>query len=58
MGLLYKIYQSIQEQDENTVELMDSLDEKDGDKSSEHPKSLIELLTRPIGRRLPESKTD
>lgn len=51
MGLLYKIYQSMQERDENTVELMDSLREKEDDETSENLKSLIELLSEPLGKK-------
>lgn len=56
MGLLYKIYQSIQEMDDNSAEITDSHREKDEDESSEHSKSLIELLSQPVGRRLSEGK--
>jgi hypothetical protein len=49
MGLLYEIYQSMQERDKHTTELMDSSRSKDEDEASEHPKSLIELLSEPIG---------
>ncbi|XEC96633.1 hypothetical protein AB6A23_08860 [Paenibacillus tarimensis] len=51
MGLLYKILQSLQE-NEAAPELPDRHSEKNESETSEGPRSLIDLLTQPVGSRL------
>lgn len=52
MGMFYQIFRLLQEQDERSLTRDSS--EKVGEETEEEPMSLIELLAKPIGSRLPD----
>ncbi len=56
MGLLYNILLTIEERGEHMEEPADSSRETIEHELSRHPKSLIELLSEPIGKKERENK--